>query len=222
MELKKNPVHDVHRYRAALFGVGLIVSIALTLMAFQWKTEVKEIIVCKPDPVEDISYQIPITDFEEPPKPKAIQHIPVTLPIDPIVDEGPSEPISFNVNPIHDPLPEPPEVLLPPEPIDVIVDFASESPEPVGGYKAMYDYLGKNIKYPRRAIASEIEGKVFIKFVVERDGTVSQLEVVKGIGGGCDEEAARVVKNLLWKPGKQGHRTVRVRMILPVIFQLPN
>jgi protein TonB len=68
----------------------------------------------------------------------------------------------------------------------------------------------------------ETQGRVFVQFVVERDGSTSGVHVVKGIGNGCDEEAMRVLKMVTWKPGKQGHRTVRVRMVLPVIFQLPN
>ena len=66
-----------------------------------------------------------------------------------------------------------------------------------------------------------IEGKVFVQFVVDRDGSITDVVVVRGIGGGCDEEAIRVVKNSpSWKAGKQRGKNVRVRMVLPITFKL--
>jgi len=66
-----------------------------------------------------------------------------------------------------------------------------------------------------------IEGRVFVQFVVDKDGSITNVEVLKGIGGGCDEEAVRVVKNApKWNPGKQRGRPVRVKMVLPITFKL--
>jgi protein TonB len=98
-----------------------------------------------------------------------------------------------------------------------------EMPSFPGGDKALYEYLAKNIKYPAVAKDNGIEGKVYIKFVVNEDGSVSQAQVARGIGGGCDEEALRVVKDMpKWKPGKQRGKNVKVWYTLPVYFKLQS
>ena len=81
----------------------------------------------------------------------------------------------------------------------------------------------ENIKYPQEAKDKEIAGRVFLAFVVEKDGSVSNVEVKRGIGGGCDDEAVRVVKAMpKWKPGKQKGEPVRVSYMLPVNFKLTD
>jgi len=83
------------------------------------------------------------------------------------------------------------------------------------------DYMAKNLRYPKRPGKVCIEGKVIIRFVVSEDGSISNCEVVRGIGGGCDEEALRLVKNMPhWKPGKQDGKPVKVPYTLPVAFKL--
>ncbi|MEN8225218.1 MAG: energy transducer TonB, partial [Bacteroidota bacterium] len=87
--------------------------------------------------------------------------------------------------------------------------------------KKLYAYLGNNIKYPVMAKESGIQGKVYVTFVVETDGSITDVKVLRGIGGGCDEEAIRVVSTMpKWKPGKQRGKPVRVQYNLPVRFTL--
>jgi protein TonB len=82
-------------------------------------------------------------------------------------------------------------------------------------------YVSENLKYPVKASRMDIQGRVFVQFVVEKDGSLTDIQVVKGIGAGCDEEAVRVIKNApRWEPGKQRGRPVRVKMILPIVFKL--
>ena len=96
-----------------------------------------------------------------------------------------------------------------------------DQPEPQGGMQAFYEYVGKNLKYPSQARRMGIEGKVFVQFVVNTDGTLTDVQAIKGIGAGCDDEAVRVVKTApKWKPGKQRGKPVRVRMVLPITFKL--
>ncbi|MGB3618259.1 MAG: energy transducer TonB, partial [Catalinimonas sp.] len=74
---------------------------------------------------------------------------------------------------------------------------------------------------PEQARRMGVEGRVFVQFVVERDGTLTDVQAVKGIGAGCDEEAIRAVKESpKWKPGKQRGRPVRVRMVMPIVFKM--
>jgi protein TonB len=82
-------------------------------------------------------------------------------------------------------------------------------------------YLGRNLRYPEAAREINIEGKVMVRFVVNEDGSISDVEVLRGIGGGCDEEAKRVVAGMpKWKPGKQEGKAVKVYFMLPISFKL--
>ncbi len=94
-------------------------------------------------------------------------------------------------------------------------------PEPEGGIGSFYQHVKNNLKYPRSAMRQNIQGRVYVKFVVEKDGTLTDTQVLKGIGGGCDEEAVRVVQRApKWIPGKQRGTPVRVYMTLPINFVL--
>ena len=94
-------------------------------------------------------------------------------------------------------------------------------PEFPGGMEALMKYLSENIKYPEQAKKENIQGKVYMRFVVERDGSIVDAEILRGIGGGCDEEALRVVNAMpKWEPGKQKGTPVRVQYNLPIVFKL--
>ncbi len=102
-----------------------------------------------------------------------------------------------------------------------VFTLVEEQPEFEGGMGAFYKYVGDEMDYPKQARAAGVEGRVYIQFVVETDGSLSEVKTVKGIGAGCDAEAVRVVQNApAFKPGSQRGKPVRVRMVLPIIFQL--
>jgi len=102
-----------------------------------------------------------------------------------------------------------------------VFTFVEQSAEPVGGLEAFYKWVGKNIKYPAAARRMGLEGKVYVKFVIEPTGTISNIEVLKGFNGECDKEAARVLSIApKWKPGKQSGRAVRQAYTLPITFKL--
>jgi TonB family protein len=102
-----------------------------------------------------------------------------------------------------------------------IFTAVEQNPEFEGGASAMYKWMGNNINYPREAQTYGVEGRVFVKFVVERDGSIGQVYLLKGIGGGCDEEAIRVIKSMpKWKPGYQNGKPVAVYYNMPVVFKL--
>jgi protein TonB len=108
-------------------------------------------------------------------------------------------------------------VVAPPPPPAI---FSYVEQMPVSGYD-MSAYLSKNLHYPDAARESNIEGRVLVKFVVNEDGAVSDVQVQRGIGGGCDEEAKRVVAAMPnWKPGKQNGKPVKVYFTLPIMFKL--
>lgn len=96
-----------------------------------------------------------------------------------------------------------------------------EMPVPPGGKDGFIQYMIQNLKYPEAAKENGIEGMVMVTFVVKSDGSVENIEVIKGIGGGCDEEALRVVaESGKWTPGKLDGKTVNTQMTLPVQFRL--
>ena len=102
-----------------------------------------------------------------------------------------------------------------------IFTVVENDPEFPGGMEALYKYLRENIKYPQLARDNNITGKVYVTFVVERDGSIANPRVLKDIGGGCGAEAIRVVKAMpKWTPGKQRGKAVRVQFNLPVSFNL--
>lgn len=104
------------------------------------------------------------------------------------------------------------------EMIFVIVESMPSFP---GGDEARLKYLGEHIKYPMMAREAGIQGKVFVQFVVETDGSITDVKVIRGIGGGCDEEALRLIKNMpRWNPGLQRNVPVRVRFNMPIHFML--
>lgn len=98
-----------------------------------------------------------------------------------------------------------------------------DMPEFSGGEQALYKYLANNIKYPAEAHEKGIEGRVYITFVVEKDGSLTEIKIARGIGNGCDKEAMRVVTEMpKWTPGKQRGKIVRVKYILPIRFILKD
>jgi protein TonB len=104
---------------------------------------------------------------------------------------------------------------------DQIFTVVEQNPEFPGGMAALGQFLGKNIRYPPAASRANISGRVFVSFVVNTDGSIQDVTVLKGLGFGTDEEAMRVVKAMpKWRPGKQSGRPVRVKYNLPINFQL--
>jgi periplasmic protein TonB len=114
----------------------------------------------------------------------------------------------------------PPEVVGDPDEGKVFT-YVEEMPTFPGGEAAMYDYLRTKIKYPAMARENNITGRVYINFVVDKDGVIKDVKVLRGIGFGCDEEAVRVIKSMpSWKPGKQNGRSVPVSYNMPINFSL--
>lgn len=102
---------------------------------------------------------------------------------------------------------------------DSVFNMVDEFPEFIGGDEARIKYINENINYPEDALESGIQGTVYITFVVEKDGSITNVRVLRGIGGGCDAEAMRVIKSMpKWKPGKQDGEAVRTQFNMPIKF----
>lgn len=110
--------------------------------------------------------------------------------------------------------------LRPEDPVDMVLDWADQMPAPQDGYAAFYSLLRENLRYPRKARQNRIEGRVFIQFIVGRDGALRDFRVIKRLGHGCDEGAIRVHRLSPWSPGKQRGVPVTVKMIQPIVLRL--
>jgi len=99
--------------------------------------------------------------------------------------------------------------------------FVEEWPAFPGGDTARIMYLNENLKYPKIAKETGIQGAVYVSFVVEKDGSITNVKILRGIGGGCDEEALRVINAMpKWNPGRQNGKEVRVQFNMPITFKL--
>ena len=105
---------------------------------------------------------------------------------------------------------------------EVIFNQSEESPEFIGGMDKLYVYIAENIQYPENAKENEIQGDVYVQFIVWKDGTIKDVEVVKGSHEALDNEAMRVIKSMpKWTPGKHLGDAVNVRFTLPIKFKIP-
>jgi TonB family protein len=102
-----------------------------------------------------------------------------------------------------------------------IYSVIEQLPTFMDGQASISQYISSHLEYPKEAIKNKIEGTVILRFIIDRDGNVTKPTVFKGIGGGCDEEAIRIISNMpKWKPGKQNGKTVSVWYTLPIYFKL--
>lgn len=220
MEIKKNPKYDLEEKRKLFFQFGLIVSLLFIIAAFEWSSQdesnydLGELVVS-----DEIEMDVPPTNQEKKPPPPPP---PPTLEIveDKTEIENQPELVSTEADE-SDAVIEieeaPEEVAAEPE-IFLVVEQMPQFP---GGLQALTNFLRSNIKYPPLAKENDIKGKVFVKFVVTSDGKVDKAQVLKGIGGGCDEEALRVVNNMpRWEAGKQRGKAVSCWFTLPINFTL--
>lgn len=220
MELKKNPEADLEKKKGFFFQIGLVLVLALILISFEWKVfDVRVSELGKLNVEQEEEELIPITRQEltppPPPPPKPTQ-------IEIVKDE---EEIKEEVV-INTESTEETEIKVVEQVEEVVEEvqiftIVEEMPGFPGGEAELFKYLGGNIKYPAMAKDAGISGIVYVTFVVMETGKISDVKVLRGIGGGCDEEAIRVVKSMpQWKAGKQRGKPVRVQFNLPIRFTL--
>lgn len=223
MELKKNPQHDLTKKRGLFFEIGLLISLSAVLIAFEWKSFEGEIEGLGKLNLEAIEEEIiPITQQNQPPPPPPPP--PQVQEILNIVEDDTEIKDELDINSEADENTEVQVIEYEEEVVEEEIFTVVETmPEFPGGVKAMYEYLGKNIKYPEVAKEAGIQGKVYVSFVVGKNGEITDVKVLRGIPGGkmCDDEAVRVVKAMpKWNPGKQRGKAVKVSYMLPVQFTL--
>lgn len=224
MEPKKTPKADLENKRTLFLQIGLIISLAIAFAAFEWKTyEKRESTLQKQTVQETPEEMVPITKQEkEPPPPEAPQSTTELNIVEDEVDVEDEVMVDVTADEnteVEEYEPAPMEEEEKEE--DKVFVVVEDQPEFPGGEKARMRYLRNSIEYPQLARESGIEGTVYVTFVVEKDGSITNVKVLRGIGGGCDKEAIRVVKEMpKWEPGKQRGKAVRVQFNMPIRFTL--
>ncbi len=220
MELKKNPNVDYKGKYVLFFNIGLVLSLLLVITAFEWESISTESVVDLDNyTITDELLLLPNTRHEPPPKPKPKQITLIEVPDDKEIDV---DEVAFSFDIANDDVIE--EVAFAPPPdeeVEIVHEMVETMPSFDGGIREFYKFVAENLKYPAQARRIGIEGKVFVQFIIDKDGSLSDIKVVRGIGGGCDEEVLRIVNmSPRWNPGKQRGVPVKVRMMLPISFKL--
>ena len=225
MEEKKSPRANLENKKLMFIQIGLIISLLITWLAFEHKSydkrEIDPSLLNREVAVDE--EMVEITKQEEQ-KPQPVEVPQQSTQIEIVENEVETEDLNINAEVEQN---EVIEEYIAPEVVEEevveteIFQIVEEMPQFPGGDAKLLEYVATHIKYPQIARETGIQGRVFVGFVVEPDGSVSNVKILRGIGGGCDEEAVRVIKSLpKWKPGKQRGKAVRVSYQIPVLFKL--
>ncbi len=228
MEAKKTPKADLEKRKIVYWEIGMVAILAVALVAFNWRNYDKEVKEVTLRTVESEVEEVVVNTQEQetpPPPPEEIEQVATDL----TVVENDAE-IENEVGIINadDNANRAQEEYIPVEVVEEVQEeeeeiwvSVEEDPEFPGGLEALAKFLAENIQYPQLAKENNITGKVYLTFVVEKNGTVGNVKILRDIGGGCGAEAVRVVKSMpKWKPGKQQGQAVRTQFNLPIGFYL--
>lgn len=226
MEVKKNPRVDLEKKRALFVQIGLLVALSTVLFAFELKQYDKPVMIMTNSMAKtDLEETVMQTERQQelpPPPPAAVTTmLEIVDNQTEILDEIE---INIEVNKttlLQDYTPPAGSKELEKEE-EIIYQVVEEQASFKGGDAALLEFLGKNLKYPQTAVDARLEGTVYVQFVVEKDGSITDVKILQGmVGGGCEEAALDVVKKMpKWNPGKQRLKPVRSMFTLPVQFVL--
>ena len=220
MKLKKSNQANLERSKGTYRQMGIILALGLLFIAFEYSSAdiADPSFETTTEVVVDMDY-VPITKAEKPDLPPPPNIIFDKIIID-IFNESPEEIITIIAEPDFDvtifDIPEVAEI----DP-DKVFKVVESMPKFPGGVEALMRYLSKNIIYPSIAQEMGIQGKVYVQFVVNKNGEIVDITIAKGVDRSLNEEALRVVQNMPnWKPGKQRGKAVNVSYNIPINFKL--
>ncbi len=230
MEVKKAPKANIETQKTTFLLMGLVVALAVLFVGFEWSSSISKLdeTVIVQDVLAEEEIEITQRDPTPPPPPPPPE--PEVPEIIDVVEERVENQIDLSS--LEDDqsraqvatyTPPPPPKAVEEEATEEIFVVVEHQPEFPGGMSALMKFLSDNIKYPVIAQENGIQGRVITNFVVERDGSITDVNVVRGQDPSLDKEAVRVIKTMpRWKPGQQRGKPVRVRFTLPVQFRLAN
>ena len=215
MKIKKNPKVNLERKRGLFLQIGLVISLILVLIAFEYRSYEKGAYDLGSLNLDDLEEEIiPITKQEikppppPPPPPEIIEIVEDDVEIEEELE-------------IEDTESDEDEIIIEEEDDEEYFMVVENMPEFPGGDLGLMKYIQKNVRYPAIAKEYNITGKVYITFIVDKKGNVTNVKVARGVDKNLDAEAVRVVKSLpKYKPGKQRGKPVRVMFTIPINFTL--
>jgi len=225
MQVKKSEKASLERDKVIYVLMGLVFVLSLVYVALEWtEHEVTKYEVSDTEFLfeEEVEIQQTSQETPPPPPPPAVQEVEV---LNVVEDNVETESIEVNTEDdketevvISAPVDAPEED----EEEEVVFVVVEKMPEFPGGQQALFKYLSENVKYPVIAQENGIQGRVICQFVVNKDGAIVDVEVVRSGGDpSLDKEAIRVIKSMpKWKPGQQRGKPVRVKYTVPVNFKL--
>lgn len=217
----KRPINDLDKFHTLFMEAGLIMSLGIVLVLFKipFNPKTKAMVVAQPSEVVTIQDIVKTKQDEMPPSPPVPQ-VPTVVPNDQIIEDAPVNlNTELNINaalPLPSAPPSPANKKDDEDMANKIFIAVEHMPVLIGGI----NNLENKIVYPELAKQAGIEGRVYIEFVIDQHGNVHNPKVIRGIGGGCDEEAIRIVKTAKFQPGMQRGRPVKVRYTLSILFRL--
>lgn len=229
MILKKYPSADLDKKSNLFFSIGLMASLLIVIIIFNWKTYDSGNLVdigTVEDNFEHVM-DIPPTQQPPPPPPAIQQPSIIEVPNEVEIEQEIEVSLDIEISEEQSVAPVVVEDIIfkeaPEEEVaDEIFTVVEERPSFQGGSNAAFlKWVGERLVYPDKASRQGIHGRVYVQFVIEKDGSITDITVLKGIGGGADEEAVKVIQSApKWSPGKQRGKPVRVKMVLPITFVL--
>ena len=222
MEVKKSPKADLENKKTTNLLVGAIIILAVLFVGFEWSERDKQ--VTTDTGIAEVVFEeeiIPITEQEQPKQAPPPPEAPKMEEVLEIMDND-SE-VEESTIQVSDDTQAAVEVKYTPVEVEEqqIFQVVEEMPEFPGGMAECMKWLGKNIKYPTISQENGVQGRVIIQFVVNRDGSIVDAQVARGVDPYLDKEALRVIKLMpKWKPGKQRGKAVRCKFTQPVLFRL--
>ena len=230
MEIKKSPKADLERGKGLSLLMGFVVGLAVLFVSFEW-TSTEVTVATEKDQVQDIiaEEEIEITRPENTPPPPPPPAAPVVAEELNIVEDDVELEQQEIVSSEDDATAAQQETFVAAPVVEEeeeeeeqqIFTVVEKQPDFPGGTAELMKFLSKNIKYPVIAQENGIQGRVVCSFVVNRDGSIVDIQVMRGVDPALDKEAVRVIGTMpKWKPGEQRGKPVRVRFILPVQFRL--
>ena len=224
MQVKKSEKASLEKDKLVYVLMGLVFVLSLIYVALEWtEREVTKYEVTDTEFLfeEEVEIQQTSQETPPPPPPPAVQEVEV---LNVVEDNVETESIEVNTEETEQEvvIAAPVEAPVEEEEEEVVFVVVESMPEFPGGQQALFKYLSENVKYPVIAQENGIQGRVICQFVVNKDGSIVDVEVVRSGGDpSLDKEAVRVIKSMpKWKPGKQRGKAVRVKYTVPVNFKL--
>ena len=210
--IKKNPKADLRSKHTIFVQLGIICSLLFMIAATNMN--IKSQVDSTPEPIPEPDIDLidipPIIPRDTPPppmRPSVFNPIPNDNPIEP-------DPVDFDPIEFDGPITGPPPIIQD----DTFELLPEVMPTMKGGLEKLY----REIEYPKQAMQIGIEGRVVVQFIVNKKGEVEEPVILRGIGGGCDEEVLRVIKLMKFTPGIQNGNFVKVKMAQTITFKLQN